>query len=786
MLSGMLATSFSPLRPKAWEPTGRRGLLALVAFLALFVPACREESPGKVTETVAGTVAEEGVGPSDPLLDSQLAVVDAVTPSTRFDGDRGSLLLADGWAPTQEEQHGDEAPFHYAWAIDGVSGLWAPKPMGEGPWDLWGHCRPYSYEGATPQTITLLRGETPVAEVTLTGGEWQPWRLPIPGGWLRPGLNKLRLRFAYAERPRDVEPGQEDARRLAIACRSLALVPRDLEEVEEVVFASHLDAAQRRLRLAVDAVAAFPLPAASTVTLRWGEMASKCEGCTLSAEMAGAQPGEVLWQGTAEAAAGSELVFETPKHALTRLLLRWQAGGKRGEPLEATLPESFLSFEQHPDEPAPPHVFVYLIDTLRADALSPYGGREETPEVAAFAQDAVTYTAWSASSWTLPSVVSILTGVYPERHGVMRGNVKLSLTGPATLATLLGEAGYDTLGISQSLVASRRFGVDTGFARFYFNNQLNGFALRSQEVRRFLYFDWLHRERPERPVFAYLHTVDPHAPYAPQGPDRRWAEANPGKLEPLSYLPHRFMEEGFGSDPQEVAHLRGLYVGEVAYADRQFGRFIHMLRHLGLYDDSLIVLLSDHGEEFGEHGGFDHGRTVYEEMLWVPLMVKYPHSRGGGTSVSRRVSTVDVVPTVLAEAGIEVPADPFDGTPLEPQGDEGLRRRLVFAEVNPARARELEAVDYRALALGATKCIESRNGIDQFGRELPPWQAFDLEQDPSELQSFDSQSPEVERCRGILERWLEARRAVRPAEEGQGAPTDEEALEKLRALGYID
>ena len=299
-----------------------------------------------------------------------------------------------------------------------------------------------------------------------------------------------------------------------------------------------------------------------------------------------------------------------------------------------------------------PHVFVYLVDTLRADSLSVYGGQSSvSPSLEAFSRDAIVYTnVHSASAWTLTSVVSLMTGVYPDRHRVYIGE-KLTEASFPTLALRLRSMGYATVGVSQSFIAGPKFGLDVGFDDFFLSDQLNGRRLLTQQVRgrllRWLNHDW----NGERPIFAYLHTVEPHAPYLPEDYDLELTAQAPPGLPEEDYSPVRFLGRGFAADSAEVTHLRARYDAEVVYADREFGRFVDLLRHLGLYDESVIVFLSDHGEEFGEHGSFGHGRTMYEEMLRVPLMIKLPGSRDGGTRIDDLANVVDVLPTLLEVAG---------------------------------------------------------------------------------------------------------------------------------------
>ena len=538
--------------------------------------------------------------------------------------------------------------------------------------------------------------------------------------------------------------------------------------------------------------ATFPLPAGSDVALRLGEVHPACRKCIVQVDLVAGDDERQLWQGEPTAASGLELSLTTAESASSWLRLALNATGGRafdpGRTIDVRLPPAFLTpRRREARQETPPNVFIYMIDTLRADSLTPYGAQHPTsPRIAEFAEDAVTYqNVWSASSWTLPAVVSVLTGTYPLQHQIMQGRRKLSTDNVPSLSTLLGAVGYETFGISQSFVASSQFGIHTGFDRFVLSDKLNRWELRSQELRRHLLQNLRQREKPASPIFAYLHSVDPHGPYGPQGEDRRFAEATPGQMPAEQYLGKVFMQEKLAGNASEVAHLRALYDGEVAFTDRQFGGFIRMLQYLDLYDNSLIILLSDHGEEFGEHGGFEHGRTVFEEMLRVPLIIKYPRAEWAGTEIAQRVSTVDLVPTILRSIGTDSDHLTLDGHSIRPPDLENRppSQRAVFAQVNPAKAEDLASVDYRAFVLDNLKCVESLNRTDQFGREIAALQVFDLAQDPLEQRPLPPDAPEVERCRGLLERWLASRQ--KPAEI-PWSEAGEKAQEELRALGYIE
>jgi arylsulfatase A-like enzyme len=329
-----------------------------------------------------------------------------------------------------------------------------------------------------------------------------------------------------------------------------------------------------------------------------------------------------------------------------------------------------------------------------------------------------------------------------------------------------------------------------GFDSIFFADSIEHRVPQTHEIRRVV-TEWL-LERGERaaPVFAYFHTVVPHAPYTPNGEYRRFADASPSDLSEDSLRPYRFQLEGHIDSAQDLAHLRALYDGEVAYADAQFGLFQSMLEYFGLYDESLIVFLSDHGEEFGEHQGFGHGRTVYEEQACIPLLIKYPGGLGAGTEVVERVSTVDLVHTIGDTIGVDWSHLGLDGASLlqtagQPQPGGVGGERTIVCETQIGAYETLRAVHSRAVFVGELKCIENLVRRDQFGHRIPRFLAFDLAADPQERQPLREDDPRLEECRTALAAFAaggERTRGGQPDTEG----ADQQLLEALRALGYVE
>ncbi|HEY8019592.1 MAG TPA: sulfatase [Thermoanaerobaculia bacterium] len=471
----------------------------------------------------------------------------------------------------------------------------------------------------------------------------------------------------------------------------------------------------------------------------------------------------------------------------------------RGEPLEGgeapAAPVAATSSPIAPRRPLAgrPDVFLYLIDTLRADSVGVDGSAlPTTPRIDAFSRDAVVFDqARSAASWTLPAVFSILSGRYPFHHGVHLPGDRLPRSNGAWLPVLLERAGYETLGISQWLLGGDGFGISRGFESFFLNIYSNA-KMPSADARWFLAENLRRPRRPERPLFCFLHTVDPHAEYEPRGEDRRFADARPGKLAPELYNPQIFLARGLGKDPADVAHLRALYEGEVHAADREFGRFVDLLKAQGLYDESLIVLVADHGEEFGEHGAFDHGRTLFDELLRVPLLVKFPRSMGiAPRRLTVPASNLDVAPTVLAAIGRGSGigsgfGSGFDGESLVEAARGGRNTaapRTLYSETKVEPSLESQGVDLEAVILGGLKCIGDPAGKDQFGKPVAAVRAYDLRADPGERSPLPAGGREQARCAAELARFAARARAEAPAPFR--LPLSDEATARLRALGYV-
>lgn len=303
---------------------------------------------------------------------------------------------------------------------------------------------------------------------------------------------------------------------------------------------------------------------------------------------------------------------------------------------------------QHPD------VILISIDTLRADAPGCYGrSPSPTPQLDRLAQTATRYMrVYAPAPWTIPSHAGLLTGLHNERHGAVTMDARLPKAA-ATLAERLAQKGYRTGAFVHSFMLSPRYGFGQGFQTYAMLPETDSADVAERAV------DWL-RERPS-PVFLFLHLFDPHWPYGAAG------EGLPGE-DAESF--HAFVQANLGADEATRRAWRSRYEAEVRRADAAVGRLFDELEQSGRWNDAWIVVASDHGEEFWEHGFLGHAITLHEEALRVPLLVKWP-GQDVPKTIERPVSLLDVPATLIGELSLPGP-QALDGLPLS--FDAGPRR----------------------------------------------------------------------------------------------------------------
>jgi arylsulfatase A-like enzyme len=446
------------------------------------------------------------------------------------------------------------------------------------------------------------------------------------------------------------------------------------------------------------------------------------------------------------------------------------------------------------------NVVIFLVDSLRAQRLGIHGyHRPTSPHIDALGGSGVVFEQASAAApWTLPSVASLLLSEFPCEHGLLVDYDRIG-SGEEPLAMLLKKNGYRTASFFVNPYVGRMSGLDRG----YEESELVKEAVDARRIE-----SWLN-SLDERPFFLYIHNVEPHNPE--EVPDRHVASFGRvgaevrseidkslreyRRLTRLDFMEKRPLGATDNSREQEAVlerlsqlkeDVNVLYDAAVRQADERVGGVIQALKRAKVWDQTLFILLSDHGEELGDRGGWQHDQSLYEELVHVPLIIRFPGDGFAGRRVSQPVSLIDVAPTILDFLG------------LAP----GPRHR----------GRSLLAFDFADSPGGGIRMTAFRHNMKKFYRpykkargdvnvalrwgrwkaiwnvELDSLELYDLARDPGEMTDVSSQAREIsealrELAKSELTRCYE-RGVSLPRDTGE--PLDEETLRQLESLGYID
>ena len=423
-----------------------------------------------------------------------------------------------------------------------------------------------------------------------------------------------------------------------------------------------------------------------------------------------------------------------------------------------------------------PDILVVLLDAARADAFSPFGGAHPTPAAERLASQGTCFAeAMATSSWTGQSVSSILTGFFPDSLGVGPWGSRLP-DGIQTLAELLSNVGYRTVLWSQHPFYDQQVDLKRGFQEFHRAPFRDYTSLPSLE----------QLVSSEVPTLAFVHLIPPHAPYAPPPPHRGAFTAwYSGSIEPdpdfLNSFPTRRTADQLTEADRR--YIRDRYDENVAFADAQLGSLLSMLDGAGRYDSSLVILLSDHGEAFMEHGYFLHTNTLNREMLHVPLVIKWPKEVSGfRPRVAEPVSLVDLLPTLTDGLAIGNSEGGFQGRSLLPSVfDATDRPSVLWATTRGAAKYDAPPSPWQMLQAGPWKIL-----VDPLsGRS----RLYQLQDDPAETRDLSADLP----MRTLLLRQALRRQAVLNREllrvQSTSEPVEEldaEIEDQLKALGYVN
>ncbi len=424
-------------------------------------------------------------------------------------------------------------------------------------------------------------------------------------------------------------------------------------------------------------------------------------------------------------------------------------------------------------EPAPPNVLLIVIDTLRADHLGCYGyGRDTSPNIDRFSRTGVLFeNAYCQMPTTGPSHASIFTSQYPRSHGVLKNGWTLSGTYP-TLAEILRENGYATAAVVSSFALSSEFGYARGFD--YYDEQFTpegstmpadkeweghavkgGFDQRADVTTRKA-TNWLG-QNDGKPFFLWVHYFDPHWPYSPPEPHAK-----------------RFIADGQTPTEQLIAR----YDGEVRLVDEEIGKLLDFVKAKKLDSNTLIIIMSDHGEGLGDHGFMKHGKLLYDEQTRVPLIMSLPGVIPENMRLDVALQSTDILPTVIDLLGLELKGN---------SSGHSLLKTIRKAEQPSDHIIFLERRNYAGSTGPETGIVGNKFAVRQgnmkyiWAPEEGAEDLYNLAEDPGELTNIVDRDPKTAgKMQDMIRHWMEEQGKVRHQR------IDDRARQKLEALGYIE
>jgi arylsulfatase A-like enzyme len=429
--------------------------------------------------------------------------------------------------------------------------------------------------------------------------------------------------------------------------------------------------------------------------------------------------------------------------------------------------------------PAPrPDILLITVDTLRKDHLSSYGYEHPTtPFIDHLAETGVRFTnSYSTSCWTVPAVASLMTSLHPDSHGVVSGSVVSNeVHGQQILAEelprlpeLLREAGYRTFGITANGHLAAELGYAQGFDRY----ENLGFGAVAHDINRKLE-EWKEELDAASPYFLWLHYFDPHAPYRPH---ESWLSRFASRLpveEPDRLVVNnasRYLGMGISKRSSEFKYVIALYDGEINHTD---GAIRDAVRLLDPASESLVIVTSDHGEEFLEHHRFGHQDALWQELVEIPLVLRFPGERHAGVVVEDGASLVDIGPSLIDYIGGDIPVR-AQGASFMPavEGREQNTTGPVISSLSRYKTRRIDAImdrDWKLILYGGTRHHEL---------------LYNLKKDPQERTNLAASNllKKAELTTRLQEELSRLSDGVDPSVAGATG----ERLQELRSLGYVE
>ena len=443
-----------------------------------------------------------------------------------------------------------------------------------------------------------------------------------------------------------------------------------------------------------------------------------------------------------------------------------------------------------------PNILLITVDTLRADHLSRYGYTNiRTPNIDSIGEQGVTFDRFlSSTSWTLPALTTMMTGVHQKIHGMMKNDVALDKSF-VTLASRMKDAGYATQAVVTNQYLNHPYRLDRGFDRYQFSDDPTAYP----PLSGLLIFDFLFPKQNERhsaenmtrravdvlerlkhrPFFLWVHYIDPHTPYSAWYIDR-FPESASGYSGPIGreFTDIPGIENGTlklnDADRQQIINL---YDAEIMYVDRQIGVLLAALDRLGLKENTAVIFTSDHGEEFWDHGGLIHGRTLYTESVHVPLFIRHPKRLPKNLRVGSITSMVELTPAIASIAGLQ---------PLKIYQGKSLLRKLIddtdsTAFLDLMKDGEYSIAGYYDKDIAYIRSRSPKRYVDVYSTTDDFLQKKNLAPQQSELLPGYQ-----EKLKTMRRANLEIRRTLNLSESENRFELTDDMTDSLRALGYVE
>ena len=449
-----------------------------------------------------------------------------------------------------------------------------------------------------------------------------------------------------------------------------------------------------------------------------------------------------------------------------------------------------------------PNVLLIVLDTARADRFSCMGYQRRTsPHIDTLALEGVVYErAYTTNFWTLPSHASLFTGLYSSQVGATSETLQLPFSA-VTLAEILKEAGYDTAAFICNAWVSRERGFAQGFDEYHEmwrkaeRTEVASAKSLLELAATIKILDWLDQRRSvKNSFFLFVNLNCAHLPYVPPDPfltnfiNPEYGKEEVNRVAAITSM-WAYLAGELKLSERDLRIMSDLYDGEIAFGNYCVGEMVERLRDSGILDDTVVIVTSDHGENLGEHGCIDHTLSMYETVLHIPLLIRYPEQFKPGTRVGDLVSLVDITPTILDLCNVGDRVEELKPVETSLARDGRPRRMFVIAENERPLAGialmkskyptfDTNLFDYRmrAMRTDVYKLIWNIGG----SMEL-----FDLQIDPGELNSLaDTRVQARDKLHTMLTNWMN--RIPSAGDISLLESQDKESLEILRSLGYVE